>query len=283
MSAVPRQFEITVPGARLRGDVWVPDAAPRGAAIVVCHGFKGFKDWGFFPYLSGQLGERTGLPVVCFNFDGSGVRDSVDEFDDLAAFSRNTFTKELFDLEVILDGLGAGRLGDLSVAPCDRFGLLGHSRGGATCILKAASRTQVQALVTWASIASVDRYGGYAERWDAGETVSIRNARTGQDMPLERNVLDDVRANGTRLDVLAAATALRVPFGVVHGDADESVPFADAEALAAAAGPVATLFRIGGAGHGMGEGHPFGGSNEQFESAIEASVAVFRRGLEDGW
>lgn len=272
-----RPFRLSLPGADIRGDAWIPDEVATDAAIVVCHGFKGFKDWGFFPYLSEALTRRTGLTTVCFNFDGCGVREW--DFDDLAAFSTNTFTRELFDLEAVMDGLTIGKLGDTDVPVARSIGLLGHSRGGATVVLKAAVRRQVRAVSTWAAISSVDRYQVFRERWEKGETAVIPNARTGQDMPLERNVLDDVLANGPRLDVLASAAALRVPFAIVHGDADDSVPIADAEALADAAGDVATLTRIAGGNHVFGAKHPFEGSNPDCERAIDASVDAFRRGL----
>ncbi|MDH3734462.1 MAG: alpha/beta hydrolase [Gemmatimonadota bacterium] len=277
MNAETRPFRLVVPGADLRGDIWIPDEIATDAAIVVCHGFKGFKDWGFFPYLTEQLALRTSLPAVCFSFEGSGVRER--DFDDLTAFSTNTFTRELFDLEAVLDGLCVGRLGETDVPAVTRFGLLGHSRGGATVILKAATRRQVEAVSTWAAISSVDRYQAFRSAWDRGETPVIPNMRTGQDMPLERNVLDDMLANGPRLDVLAAAAALEVPTAIVHGDEDESVPFADAEALAGAAADFATLTKIEGGSHGFGAVHPFAGSNPGFERAIEASVEAFRKGL----
>ncbi len=272
-------FGIAVPGAELRGDAWIPTRPARGGAIVVCHGFKGFKDWGFFPYVAERLAERVGTLVVSFNFDGSGVRRSTEVFDDLPAFARNTFTRELFDLEIVLDGLAVGQLGEIDVPAATRVGLLGHSRGGATCILKASVRRQVRALVTWASIASTDRYGTYRERWESGRPVLIHNSRTGQDMPLERNVLDDLRANGTRLDVLSAAAGISIPWAIVHGEDDESVPFADAESLVGAVGERGRLVRIAATGHTFGAGHPFSGPTPALDAAVDASVELFRAGL----
>jgi pimeloyl-ACP methyl ester carboxylesterase len=155
------------------------------------------------------------------------------------------------------------------------FGLLGHSRGGATCVLKAAVRSQVRALVTWSAIASVIRYTEmFAELWDSGEPVRIPNARTGQEMPLYRNVLDDVRANRERLDVLAAAARLAIPYLIVHGTEDESVPLDDAHRLAEAA-PDARVEAIDGSGHTFGAGHPFAGPNPDLERAIAATAAHF--------
>ncbi|MFQ5678009.1 MAG: alpha/beta hydrolase family protein [Gemmatimonadota bacterium] len=270
-------------GDRIRGDAWLPETAVPEAAIVVCHGFKGFKDWGFFPYLTEELTRRTGCVSVCFNFTGSGVGESLDTFDELERFGRNTFTRELQDLEAVMDRLAAGRLGELELPAARRFGLLGHSRGGATAILKASLRSQVHSLVTWAAVASVERYQeAYAERWEAGETVYIENRRTGQMMPLERNVLDDIRANRDRLDPRVAAAALRIPYLVLHGTADESVPPEDAEALKAAAGDGAELVWIEGGTHTMNAAHPFRGSNASLERAIELSARRLRSDLAAG-
>jgi len=275
----PFQLEVR-PGDTLRGDLWRPDAPAAGAAIVVCHGFKGFKDWGFFPYVAEELARHTGCVTASFNFTGSGVRDEIETFTDLEGFSRNTISRELEDLEAVLDRLGSGRAGEARFPSAHRFGLLGHSRGGATCILKTATRSQVRGLVTWAAIAGFDRYVDmFGPRWEAGEVVEIPNARTGQMMPLRRNFLDDLRANPERLDVLAAARSLDVPWLVVHGTRDESVPFADAELLAEAGGPRAMMMMVEGAGHTFGSGHPFAGTNDHLERIVERSGDLLRRCL----
>jgi pimeloyl-ACP methyl ester carboxylesterase len=260
-AAVTREpFRFALPGADIRGDAWIPPDPVPGPAIIVCHGFKGFKDWGFFPFVARELAARTACLTVSFNFDGAGVREST-----------------LTDLEAVMDGLATGRLGTTAVPVASTFGLLGHSRGGATCVLKSAVRSQVRALVTWSAIASVIRYTEmFAEQWDSGEPVRIPNARTGQEMPLYRNVLDDVRANRDRLDVLAAAARLEIPYLIVHGTEDESVPLDDANSLAATAAD-SHLEVIEGTGHTFGAGHPFAGPNPDLEHAIAATATHFTR------
>jgi pimeloyl-ACP methyl ester carboxylesterase len=187
----PLAFEIDVVGEALRGDAWIPPDRETDVAIVVCHGFKGFKDWGFFPYLSEQLARRTRCLAISFNVTGSGIGVRSDQFTELERFGRNTFTKELEDLEVVLDGLTVGRLGEMSVPSASRIGLVGHSRGGSTSLLKASRRRQVRSLVTWAAVASLERYEElFGKQWETGEAVFIENVRTGQQMPLYRNLLD---------------------------------------------------------------------------------------------
>lgn len=278
----PFQFDIFSDDV-IRGDAWIPRQSEPGAAIIVCHGFKGFKDWGFFPHITRELAVRTGCPAVCFNFTGSGIGSEPEEFTELEKFGRNTFTRELQDLEIVMDRLAASQAGDTPLPPASRFGLLGHSRGGATALLKAATRSQVRGLVTWSSIAATERYGErYREAWEEDGTAWIRNARTGQSMPLHENVRHDIRAHPDRLDLERAAESLRIPYLIVHGREDESVPAADAERLAAAAGERATLRWIDGAGHTMNAGHPFTGPNEKLEEALDASAEALERALVPG-
>ena len=63
-------FARAVHGRTLQGDVRIPDGPPPRSAVVVVHGFKGFKDWGFFPYLCQRMA-AAGHAVVSFNLSGS--------------------------------------------------------------------------------------------------------------------------------------------------------------------------------------------------------------------
>lgn len=242
----------------VRGDVWTPLGSVRsGAAVVICHGFKGFKDWGFFPYLCAQLAETMGCTTVGFNFTGSGVGSDLTSFTELDKFGHNTFSKELDDLAEVLQRLRSGDLAD-SVEPASRFGVFGHSRGGAAALITASENEDVSAVVTWAAISSVERYEtDLVEELETNGVVYILNARTGQEMPLYPDILADIRENRARLDLLGAAEAITCPYLIVHGDADITVPVAEAKALASAAGRRGRLEVIPGAGHTMGSVHPF--------------------------
>ena len=75
-------------GETIRGDVRIPDGPPPTSAVVVVHGFKGFKDWGFFPHLCQHLA-AAGHAVVSFNFARNGISSDPMEFTELESFGTN--------------------------------------------------------------------------------------------------------------------------------------------------------------------------------------------------
>lgn len=263
----------------IRGDVWTPSRRqPRpDVAVVVCHGFKGFKDWGFFPYASRTLATRLGCPVVAFNFSGCGVGDDLESFTEPEAFGHNTFSLECADLNAVLSGLSEGKLGELTFPSIGRFGVLGHSRGGVAAIL-SGERADVVALVTWAAIASPMRYAAMFEGVEPGGFVEIVNARTGDVLPLYADVVDDLESNAERLDLEASLGRSRIPLMVIHGTEDPTVPPNDARRLTAAS-PHARLEFIDGAGHTFEVGHPFAEPSPELTAALGLTGEHFDRYL----
>jgi pimeloyl-ACP methyl ester carboxylesterase len=267
-------------GDVIRGDVRRPeDSGATGpgidSAVVVVHGFKGFKDWGFFPHAAGRLAD-AGHTVVTFNFSRNGVGEDLQNFSELERFATNTLTLELEELRLILDQVFDGTL---LGAPPQRVGLLGHSRGGGTSVIAAAEDGRVSSLTTWAAISSFDRWDEETkEKWRRDGRIWIPNARTKQEMPLNVTLLRDFEEHRDRLDILGAAARLEVPWLVVHGAADTTVSLDDGLALAAA-GPEAELLRIDGAGHTFEARHPFQGSPPELTEALEATTNHFHRTL----
>lgn len=247
-------------------------------AVVVLHGFKGFKDWGMFPPLAERLA-RAGFSAVSLNVSGSGV-DQAGEFAYPARFGRNTWSAEVADLGAVVDALAAGSLG---VVPPGSIGLLGHSRGGGVAILATVRDERIRALVTWAAISSVHRWTDDTMRaWRTSGTHDVVNGRTGQVLPMYTDILDDMDQHADALDITGAASRVTVPWLLVHGEHDEAVPMREGELLAASARPPTSRFeRIDGpdAGHTFGARHPWAGATPELERAMASSVAWFARHL----
>lgn len=282
-----RPFTLTRPdGELIRGEVRIPSDGehpnPEGVpntAVVILHGFKGFRRWGFFPHLARSLA-AAGHAVITFDFSLNGVGAGGRDFDELEAFARNTFTRELDEVAQVVEALEGG---DLPAPVPDRIGLLGHSRGGGTAILAAAElESSVDALVSWAAVATFDRWGEEVKNeWRERGRIHIPNARTGQDMPLDIGLLEDLERNRDRLDILAAAGRVAAPWCIIHGTDDESVSAEDAEQLHAAA-PGAELELISGAGHTFGATHPFQDQPAHLAAAIGRTRAHFEQALTVG-
>lgn len=233
-------------GLPIRGDLDVP-AKPRALAVVV-HGFKGFKDWGFFPWLAERLCNH-GIAVCRFNMSRSGIGENPEEFDRLDLFADDTYTGQIRDL------LAAVEFARRECGQIPTF-LVGHSRGGGVAILGASQIAHLRGVVTWSAISTVDRSNDATKRqWRRDGHYDIENTRTKQMMRLSIAILDDYEANRERLDILAATERLRVPLLVIHGEDDESVPVAESELIAARAWQPSRAV-IAHAGHTYNAIHP---------------------------
>lgn len=144
----------TQSGNKIRVSVYFNDNSNPKPCLILVHGFKGFKDWGFWPYTA-EYFSKNDFNVVSFNFSHNGVGDSLTEFDELEKFANNTISLEISELNEIIDSVKAGKFGRIK---CSSIGVLGHSRGGAVSILASSANISVEALVVWASVAKLDRY-----------------------------------------------------------------------------------------------------------------------------
>jgi len=268
----PEPFEI--PGADglfIRGEVY-PAASPLGS-VIICHAFKGFAHWAFFPYLARLLAEH-GLTAITFDFSGSGIGADRESFTQPEAFASNTFSREQEDIENLVDWARRKKIIK------GKFGLFGHSRGGGMAIIYAAAQeAEVNSLVTWSAIgrtnwwtpeeAVVWRQRGYAE---------VTNSRTGQVMRLGTELLDDVELHGkTKLNIDAAAAKVKVPWLIIHGTADDTVRSAEAERLHDLSPHVSTLRLIKDANHGFDAKHPLDQVPPVLEKIVLETVKFFVR------
>jgi len=271
-AASPEAFEIPCKdGLSIRGEVYPAESSL--GTVVLCHGFKGFAHWGFFPYLAQTLAEN-GLTAITFDFSGSGIGPDRESFTEPGAFAGNTLTREQEDLENLVDYARRRKLIE------GKFGMFGHSRGGGTAILfAAATDSNVSSLVTWSSISYPNRWSSEdVSTWRRQGYADITNSRTGQIMRLDTDLLDDVEMHGkSKLDIEAAAAKIKVPWLIVHGTGDETVPSSEAERLHALSPGVSTLRLIKGANHGFDAKHPLTEVPPVLEKVVLETVKFFVR------
>lgn len=230
-------------GQPILGDTHLPDAPARGT-LVICHGFKGYKDYGFFPRLA-DAAAHAGLVAHRFNFSHSGMTRRLDVFERPDLFERDTWNRQVYDLEQV--AAFAATCPEALQLPIVVFG---HSRGGVTALLAAARGLPVAGVVTAAApdaACSLDDDQKAILRRD-GRLLSP-SARTGQDLYVGRAWLDQIEADPSAHDPRLAIARLRQPCLVIHGDADPTVPVRAARSLVAASDQRAELRLIPNANH----------------------------------
>jgi dipeptidyl aminopeptidase/acylaminoacyl peptidase len=267
-------------GLPLRGDVLTPEnAAAGGPTILVCHGFKGFKDWGMFPPLGRALAD-AGFTVVLFNFSGSGIGDNLVDFTELDRFAEDTISAQVDDVGDILDALEAGRL-PAPQADGARIGILGHSRGGATALIRAHEDDRIRCVVTWAAVSHLVRWSARElDEWEKRGYMEFLNTRTHQRMRIHWSAVQDLQRNAQRFDLQHCVRGLHVPLLLVHGEEDLSVRLQEARDLLAAADPARTRLQVvPHTGHTFGAVHPWQGTTPAFDEAVRHSIQWFNTHL----
>lgn len=222
--------------------------------VILVHGFKGFMDWGPWPWLAEALA-GAGQACLRFNFSHNGIGAAADAFTELDRFQANTFSREVAELEAVLQAAAA-----LPGIDPTRITLVGHSLGGAIALLAAARCGLASKVVTWAGVADLGGLLGLAgqtETWRRDGFLEVSNARTGQIMRVGVELLEDWEANRPSLDVAAAmASLLRAgrPVTAIHGDQDPVVALDHGQRLQAAG---AQLVVVAHGNHTFGAVHPF--------------------------
>ena len=246
--------------------------------LIFIHGFKGFKDWGFGPYI-GNYFANNGFFVLTFNFSHNGVGDSLTEFIELDKFANNTFSLEISELSELISAYLKGFFGKTENK---KIGLLGHSRGGAIALLTARQRKEINAVAVWSSVSKLDRYSErQKKKWMESGVFEVFNSRTKQKMSLNISLLNDIEENNDNLlNIKKAVKELNRPLFIAHGEEDLAVPITEGELLFKWSDKNLTeLFRIKETGHTFNIKHPFEGSNPKFEMLLDKTNGFYKNNL----
>ncbi|CAH8288038.1 prolyl oligopeptidase family protein [Mariniflexile fucanivorans] len=227
--------------------------------IIFCHGYKGFKDWGAWNVMAKQFANE-GFCFVKFNFsyNGGTVEQPID-FPDLEAFGNNNYTKELDDLETVIDWIFNND--DIkTITDANNLSLIGHSRGGGITAIKAEEDNRIAKLISLASVSDFgNRMGAKQEieSWKKTGVKYVENGRTHQQMPHFYQFYEDFKANEERLTIKRAVSNLKIPHLIIHGNDDTSVLLNEANQLHNW-NSKSKLEIIDGANHVFGASHPWG-------------------------
>ena len=301
-----RKIEVTdwtIPGSDdqpIYGSTHWPDPSmlleherPRGV-LICCHGFKGYKDYGFFPALC-HAAAQAGLLAHRFNFSHSGMTNQIETFEHPNLFEKDTWGRQVEDLTLVS-----------SIAHCvrrfpdeDSWDLhdpeipviyFGHSRGGVTTTLTAA-----RSFATGFYGRFWQAYGGsppaglitaaapdYACNLDDLAKDQLRaegrllspSGRTGQQLYVGRDWLGEIERDPELYDPTLAAAHIKCPMLILHGDDDDTVSIDCAKNLHKAATPNSELAIIQGANHVFNAPNPMPADTATDELAPQTRALI---------
>ncbi|WP_187263879.1 alpha/beta hydrolase family protein [Pontibacter beigongshangensis] len=227
--------------------------------VVFVHGFKGFKDWGHFNLLADYFaGQGFFFIKMNLSHNGTSVADCSDVHD-MEAFGNNNFCLELDDIGTLLDDLytPTGTLPAQELDP-SRIFLIGHSRGGGAVLAKAAEDSRVTGVATWSGVSDFNMRWPpeVMAQWKQEGVQWVANARTGQQMPLYYQLVENYQANLHRLHLPDLVQQIEQPLLILHGEEDETLPVQMALDLKSRK-PDAELHLLPETDHSYGGRHPY--------------------------
>ncbi|WP_425076316.1 alpha/beta hydrolase family protein [Psychroserpens sp. S379A] len=244
--------------------------------VIFCHGYKGFKDWGSWNLVAKTFSEYN-LFFVKFNFShNGGTPENPIDFPDLEAFAENNYSKELNDLDDMLNMLISENFKYKNEIDICSITLIGHSRGGGISILKASRDSRITKLITWASVSDFGSRFGTVEdinQWKKNGVKYVLNGRTKQQMPHHFQFFEDFKANEKRLNIKQATETLNIPFLIIHAQGDASVKPIEADKLHTW-NSNSELYNVEGSNHVFDASHPWKGTElpKSLNLVVEKSI-----------
>lgn len=267
---------IIIPGSNdkpIALDIFFKDNARKKPVVVYAHGFNGFKDWGNFDIAARRFAEQN-FVFLKFNFSHNGTSPaSPEEFTGLEAFGNNNYSKQLYDLNKVIDWVCDPQNIYHNAIDENQLCLIGHSMGGGIAILHASQDGRIKKLITWAGISECKTPWGTwpAEKINEWKETGVQyytNGRTKQEMPLFYQLYEDYEQNEEQLNIEKAIKSLDIPILICHGTSDTAVPIEKAKDLLKWQ-PAARLFTME-SDHVFGRSHPW--HEEGMPAAMEAVV-----------
>tara|TARA_B100000035_G_C21005770_1_gene557206 strand:+ start:186 stop:920 length:735 start_codon:yes stop_codon:yes gene_type:complete len=197
--------------------------------LIIGHGVTGNKDRPFVIALAEAVASE-GMAVLRFSFSGNGSSGG--------DFRECTISKEIEDLNAVVTA---------AVNNGYRVTYAGHSMGGAVGVLAAAMDERIKHLI---SLAGMVNTKDFYDREFGEETPDEGCMWEEQSCPLSSTYKNDMYEIGS---VVSKASEVKVPWLLIHGDADDVVPIEDSRQIFAQANDPKKIIEIPGANHVFSE------------------------------
>lgn len=230
--------------------------------VLILHGFKAFKDWGFFPFIAESLASSGAIAVTMntslngYNADSNGAVCANERF------TRNTISQELEDVRAVVSWIKAASSPILASQWNGEIYCVGHSRGAALALLLAAECSDVVRLALLAPVATFDRFTRrQKEQWRNDGTMQVQNQRTGELLTMDLAYLDDIEQHAEQYNLATAIGTLNIPCCILYAEQDITTPPRNAmELYQHSRTELTTLVGIPQCGHTFNAVHPFAGT-----------------------
>ncbi len=259
------------------GDIRQPSEAGRYPIVLILHGFKSWKDWGFFPYVSEQMATAEYISVN-ISFSHCGVTPGSDFIDKVEEFSNGTVTQQIEDVINVITSIKLNSIEeiDLSSHWDGRIFIIGHSRGGAIAIIVASRIEGINGLALWAPIARFIRVSArQKELWINEGKFTFTDAQSKRELYIKKSYIDDIE-NNDNFDLIKASSMLTMPAIFLHGKQDMTVLAKESETLFDAIQHKNKKIEIiERTGHTFGINHPFISAGDVLNSIISKTATFF--------
>lgn len=259
----------------ISGDIYrEKDTLELKPIILIIHGFKVHKQWGFFPYICDYFA-HSGAIAICCNLSLNGYGSKSDTLMYPHKFASNTITRELSDIEKVMEFIQ--KKGEEILEDWDgRIYILGHSRGGALSILTARDFPIISKIAVWNSIARFDRFSVRQKAlWKEQGYIKAEHYTSPDSLYINSTYLEDLELHNERFSVISALNSLDIGMIIIHGEQDITVSKREAEALASASTHLMGFNLIPKTGHTFGIRQPFTSSTKALEQVLELTRRFF--------
>ena len=243
--------------------------------VILVHGFRAFKDWGFFPYMASEIA-KAGFIVCSIDFSLNTLSDREKCIFDMDRFRTNTVTQEISEINQFIDLTMQGCV--LNKDEENKWNkeiyLIGHSLGGGLAITAASKTPYVKKLVTINSIFDFDIYTDkQKEKWFSLGYKEFLDSNTNQMIKLDLKFLEDRLTYNNERSILSMVSKLNIPYLILHSENDVTVsPRAANNLYEASNKDYSKKVILSKANHTLGVSHPFTASNDSLDNAIHIII-----------
>lgn len=222
-------------GLMLCAVIHIPDKNKIYPAVILLHGFTGYKEEPHIEKLAKTLA-RNGFAAIRFDCSGSGDSDGILEKD----YLMSNYLKDIEDVYSYIS--------NLEYVDRNKIGIWGHSMGGELAVIFAASHSEIRACVAVSATTEM-RLSQWAQNiineWQKTGWFDKEYSKDGSQIKIPYSFIEDA----DKYNALDYVKKLTCPMLVILGTVDDVVVPENTKEIFNAANSPKELAEIEGMGH----------------------------------